>query len=945
MKKAALVSFLLLCLGLVSQAQDSLRLRDAQEIKLLAQRKVEKGLADLLNTICFEDLGEFERKSIMADSYGESPNKLFYNAGVIVEDDINPEHTGKERPQDLPVDKYLSNLELFYKKSIERTIIFSDFRISNVKKTGYYYVKVYFKSHFQSSHNQITTTYQVLDRVAEVRADRKGKKWAATIAGLSFVAPDDSVGATLNDVIIAQDEPLFLASGNENKAMREAELAREKEREEERKAQEVYTRFLDMGDKALAEKDYEKALEAFTEAEKRNVYDDLLPRRKIYQIKRAFEQLKQTNNDLLREYLSKANVAQKKRQYTEAIGYFRKASELKPDSTALGETISLLNTKARIKAELDEKYHAGSYSDVIKDYTNYIKKEKGNSDYYLGRGLAYYKTNKIKQALEDYNSAIELDYSNLAAFEARARLYEFQKDLPKAIGDLTSYLNIDPGNADISVFRANLRIKTRNNKGAFEDYDRAIVLAPGVAEYYFLRGLLYSQTEEFADAIKDFSEAIAHNDKYVNALYQRGLVLIKTRKIKEAGADFSRLRQVGISPEQQKEISGIAGIFFQKGLDAFNGNAFREAILYLDESIAIQPDAPDVWYYRGLNFDKISDAKNALSSFTTAIRYRPEYSEAWYERGKVHFQIASFPEAESDFKQARNLLPTYYLAALGEGDALFFQKLYPKAIQSYEFIKKYEKKIGKTFSDSLYSEAYNRLGICYYETGAFEKAIEEYSRALSNRNTFSNAYQNRGKAYESLKNMKKAIADYQKAVYLDDKNPHKYLMLADALQANEDFDEAIKIYEGAIENDQNNQCCLATALVKRGDAYYQKSQFDFSAQNYLQAFQLDSTTYNTTTSYKAGIGLIYLKKTKDAIVHLAVSAKETSLMADAWYGLGCANLQLKNKTEALKWFEKAFQTGKVTRSYIRKDKLIEFCDKTFKNNTEFKSLMSRLLKK
>lgn len=156
-------------------AQDSLSMRDAQEIKLLAQRKVERGLVDLLNTISFEDLGEFERKALMTDSYGDSPNKLFYNVEVIVEDDINPEHTGAGRPMDVVVDKYLSNLELFYKKSAENTITFTDFRLSNVKKTSYFYVKVFYKSFFKGQHNQIAIPYKAVERVAEIRAEKKAK--------------------------------------------------------------------------------------------------------------------------------------------------------------------------------------------------------------------------------------------------------------------------------------------------------------------------------------------------------------------------------------------------------------------------------------------------------------------------------------------------------------------------------------------------------------------------------------------------------------------------------------------------------------------------------------------------------------------------------------------------------------------------------------------------
>ncbi|MEI7581222.1 tetratricopeptide repeat protein [Runella sp.] len=945
--KAVCFALIFSSLAGLLHAQDSLSLRDAQEIKLLAQRKVERGLTDLLNTVSFEDLGEFERKALMTDSYGDSPNKLFYNAEVIIEDDINPEHTGTGRPMDVAVDKYLGNLELFYKKSAENTINFSDFRVSDVKKTSYYYVKVFYKSFFKGQHNQIATPYKPVERVAEIRAEKKGKKWVASIARLGFVTPADSANATLNDVLIAAEKAVLTASTADNQAaiVDEAELAREKEREAERKAREEYNHWLDTGDKAFAEQDYEKALEAYTEADKRNDYDDLLPRKKIYQVKRAFEKAKQTQGELLREYLAKASVAQKSRRYTEAIGYLRKASELKPDSVALGENIKLLNQKARIKAELDEKYNAGQYSEVIKDYSSSIKKDKTNSDYYLGRGMAYVKTNKLKSALEDFNKAIESDFANLAALEARAELYVVQKDIPKAIGDLTSALNIDATNAELFVRRATLKIQTRNHKGAFEDYDQAIKIAPKISLYYYLRGHLFAQNNDNESAISDFSETVKLDDKHPLSYYERGLSYVRLQKIKEAGADFNRLRQLGIVPEQQTQVDAIAQDYFRKGLSSYNNLSFEEAIVHFDESLLIKPDAPDAWYYRGMSYAVGSEFQSAISSLSRAIQLRPDYSEAFFEKAKVHYQLTQYNQAAADYRQARTLAPTYYLAFVGEGHALFQQKLYDKATLAYETIKVNEKKIGQAFSDSLFADVYHSLGLCYYETGLFSKALDELSRAIDKKPDFSAAYFYRGKTQEAGKNLRKAIADYRKAVALDDENPLKYFMLANALQNDESYEDAIKMYESSIRFDPKNQCCRAISYINQGDCYYIKSKFELATRDYLEAFQLDDSMQKPTSNRNVGFAFIFQKKPQEALRFLEKATNDVNIAAEVYYGMACAYLQQKKIQEALQWFEKAFQTAQITRSYLRKDKMIEISDKNFENNTDFKALTNRLLKK
>lgn len=939
-----LFTFFFLCTSFGLLAQDTLRVRDVQEIKLLAQRKVERGLADLLNTITFEDLSEFERKSLTTDSYGESPNKLFYSKEVIVEDDINPEHIGQGRALDLSVDRYLGNLELFYKKSSDATISFSDFRFSNVKKTDHYYIKVFYKSHFRGQHTQIIKPYMPVERVAEVRAEKKGRKWVAYIARLAFFTSLDSANINLNDVVpIAETD----SQASSEILIDEAEAAREKEREAERKAREEYNQWLSIGDKALIEGDYEKAFEAFTEAEKRNDYDDLLPRRKIFQVKRAFEKAKQTQSELLKEYLLKALVAQKSRQYTEAIGYLRKALELKPDSVILGQNIQLLNEKARIKAELDEKYNAGQYAILIKDYNKNIEKDKTNSDYYLGRGMAYVKINRLDRALNDFNEALRLDFANLAALEARSDLYLLKKDrdIPKAIGDLTSYLNIAPANADVFIKRAHLRIQTRNTKGAFEDYDQAIRLASKNPTYYYLRGYLASQNDLIDKAIVDFTQAIQLNNKYNEAYYERGLVYIKSKKLKEAGADFARLRQLRPSLEQLTEIKRIADEYFNKALKIYHQNRFKEAIVGFDESILIRPNTPETWYYRGVCYASLPDSRLAIESFSTAIEYRSDYSEAFYERGKAYFKLKQYAAAAEDYQKAHLIFPTYYLAIIGEADALFQQKIYEKSIPLYENIKINEKKIMPLLSDSLFSEVYDRLGWSYYQTNQFSKAIENLDRAIDKRQDFSDAYVHRGKAQEANKNLKRAISDYRKAVEHDNENPFKYQFLAEASKADEDYDEAIKMYTIVVNLDTSNECCRAKSLLDRGDCFYVKAKFEQASNDYIAAFELTELFHTTLNVKKIGFSLLFQKKAQKAIEYLSKITADPLLMGEVNYGIACSHVQLKNSSEALKWFEKSFQTGQITRNYLKKDKLLSTSDKSFDNTPQFKNLVNSLLKK
>jgi tetratricopeptide (TPR) repeat protein len=935
---------LILILGVLTYgpafSQDSLSLRDQQEIQLLAQRKVEKGLGDLLNTIAFEDLGDFERKALRADSYGSSPNKIFFNEKVIIEDDVNPEHTSKQTSADVPVERYLADFELFYPKSIDRTVSFSGFKISKLKKSDYYYVKVYFQSRFGGAHSQIKTPYKETSRVAEVRAEKKGKKWLTYITGLGFATPSDSVESTVNDVALST-APVLTDSSREAQEVSATEIARQKERETEKRALEEYNRWLTDGDKAFAAKDYDKALEAYTEAEKRNDFDDLLPRRKIYQVKRAFEREKQTQVELLREYLAKANIAQKTRSYTEAIGYYKKAYELKPDSAALGEVIKTLNLKSSIKTELDEKYNLGKYAEVIKDYSRILKKEKNNSDHYLGRGLAYAITNDHDRALKDFTQAIELDFANLAALRARAELYASKKDYPKAAADLTSYLNIDQTAVDILTRRARLRTLTNNKNGAFEDYSKAIELSPANAQSYYNRALFYFQQENYTAAVTDLTSAIERNPSYNGAYYHRGLCQVKLNQPELAGKDFATVRKLGVTEEQNKEITSIAHQYFHTAFSLLSEKNYNPAIAGFDNAIHILPSHSQAWYHRGRSLEKNSETLAAMESYDMAILHFPDYSEAYFDRALLWFNMGKYEKAEKDFRKVVQIQPANYLAIKGEADACFAMRAYDRAILSYETIKANEKKLGQSLSPEQLSSVYNNLGSSYFHTQQAEKSIEEFDRAISRNASFSDAYLNRGQAYESIRNLRRAISDFKKSSTLDPANALKFFALGNALFADGDYEEATRAFSAAIENGTNDKHGLARSTLRRADSYIAQAQYKNATADYLNAFALDSAARTPDAYYNLGVAFLHQKDADQSLKFLSAVGNKDRLKGQSYYAIGCAYVFQRKQEEALKWFEKSFQTGLITKTYIRRDKLLESIDKSFANTAAFKNLVSQ----
>lgn len=159
--------------------------RDMDEIRVLAREKV-KGLNDLLNAIANEDLSNYERRYLMMNSYMPSNDQIFINDGVIVEDDVDPKHMASAPGLDTPIEKYLSNFDLFYVKSETNTIEFTNLVVSDVKVDKYPFVKVFYTQHFKGKSNKDNTPYQPIARVAELRADKSGNDWFVFLTRIAF---------------------------------------------------------------------------------------------------------------------------------------------------------------------------------------------------------------------------------------------------------------------------------------------------------------------------------------------------------------------------------------------------------------------------------------------------------------------------------------------------------------------------------------------------------------------------------------------------------------------------------------------------------------------------------------------------------------------------------------------------------------------------------------
>src|SRR5450432_4801488 len=244
-------------------AQDSITIKDAEEIRYKSESLIKREFKDLLNNIANTDIELAETKKIIFNSHSGTRNKIFLSPKVLLEDDINPGFHSSNTSRDIEVEKYLNDFDLLYKKSDAPSVSFNDVKASGIKKGKTLYVKVYFTSFFRNPNKTNDTAYTLNNRVAEIRIEKENNKWTPYIARIGFFNAADTANDASNDVELLREnnaaqtsavtatDSASVAHARMSFEAEQKEKARKDAIEEDRQETQSFNDLINKGDKAL----------------------------------------------------------------------------------------------------------------------------------------------------------------------------------------------------------------------------------------------------------------------------------------------------------------------------------------------------------------------------------------------------------------------------------------------------------------------------------------------------------------------------------------------------------------------------------------------------------------------------------------------------------------------------------------------------------------------
>jgi len=193
------------------------------------------------------------------------------------------------------------------------------------------------------------------------------------------------------------------------------------------------------------------------------------------------------------------------------------------------------------------------------------------------------------------------------------------------------------------------------------------------------------------------------------------------------------------------------------------GCAENKTLLIKERSQALQD--------LGNSLIRQGNLRKGLERLLEASELDPENADIHNGLGLAYRDLRVYEKSVVHFKKALVLRPRFPEAQNNLGTLYLVLKKWDLALDCFQ----------GAVSDILYETphfAYNNMGLAYYNKGDYQRAIENYRKALSSFPSYSLCYENLARAYEATNSFQAAIESYNRSIYYEPNYPAAHFYLA-----------------------------------------------------------------------------------------------------------------------------------------------------------------------
>lgn len=205
--------------------------------------------------------------------------------------------------------------------------------------------------------------------------------------------------------------------------------------------------------------------------------------------------------------------------------------------------------------------------------------------------------------LAEIDRVLELDSLSSEAYRIRGLLLYYSGDIQAAIENATNAISLDSLNRMAVKLRGNISLIIGDNQGAINDYTRALELDPADADALNKRGIAYGLLGQIEMSLEDYKAAIEVDPCFIEA-YMNAVPTYYYFDDLEAAEDLL-VRGLEANP-------GNPSLMVMHGLLRKNWETVLGAGT---EGILISPDDPFFYMWRGTALQELGDYAAALADY------------------------------------------------------------------------------------------------------------------------------------------------------------------------------------------------------------------------------------------------------------------------------------------------------------------------------------------
>lgn len=235
-----------------------------------------------------------------------------------------------------------------------------------------------------------------------------------------------------------------------------------------------------------------------------------------------------------KSYVYKGHIYFANDKYAEALAAYENATDYIKDNDKLYQNLGTT------------RYKLGQFENAIKAFNLSIAINDENPDAFLGRALAFAKSERPKKAIQDFDSALELDPESAKVYHERGICKAILEDWHGAVADLEMAVTLEPDNAGTLEKLGNCYYQLNDFNKAIGSYTVAIQLDAQNYKLYEYRGDCKYKLNDLHGALADYTASIDAQPRAGTSYYRRGVVFAQLGDKQSGCSDLLTAKQLGI---------------------------------------------------------------------------------------------------------------------------------------------------------------------------------------------------------------------------------------------------------------------------------------------------------------------------------------------------------------------------------------------------------------